>query len=688
MNSPPGKITKRGFVMTGGGAKGLYEAGVINAFHLCGMEFDVITGSSIGAINALFFAEYLLRKKQLPPEERADPERAIEALDPLVRAFQQAWWRLPEAGIIDDGEEGPLGQLKNDLSRANLDLPLLVRLGWWWSDPNRWDVPPLSVWPHFLRLGRELVARLGDGHELFKILKREKHGPVEAMFRAYLARFGIEQSLVPEEPNILRDYFTTPQVPLSLAHLTGERTASGDPQTLIEADRTFREYWEEGIDVRLTRANYRTGRLELSAFTPIDDFITYLESRDAARNLTLGSSRLVLPGNPNAINAAIASGRFPGVFAPFPITDIYLEGDDAQQEPENALLYQILRLGLGAPEVREALYPHYVASNPQSDSQALAYIFERLYPYWIDLPIPRIDDTYIDGGAIDNTPTNSAVDAIREAIDIRSHSRRDYNLDLYVVFLHSEPDPGTAKTVADPALYQIVTRTLKIQGAAKLTSDAGVVNTINRFGNHGEELGRQLRLLLDSVRQTLDGLAETMDADAVETVQQALLQQLRSLAAAHGLETPESDDLHALLQGLDHRSQELLSRRLPLNVTPVEIYPDDMQLETLQFTERLGFRSDKAIEAMTMGCYNTMWRLRRFLESKEASTSLDEVDQRALQLARKWMGFAEWPRSEGEAEALEVNWRCQRTRCVFHAMHCRHGRRVQRVARISVSQAA
>ncbi|MFW6063386.1 MAG: patatin-like phospholipase family protein [Chloroflexota bacterium] len=688
MNQPAAKITKRGFVMTGGGAKGLYEAGVINAFHLCGMEFDVITGSSIGAINAIFFAEYLLRKKRLPAEERDDPERAIEALDPLVRAFQQAWWRLPEAGIIDDSEDGPLGQLKNDLIRANLDLPLLVRLGWWWSDPNRWDVPPLRVWPHFLRLGRELVERLGDGRELFNVFKREQHGPVEAMLRAYLSRFGIEQSLVPATPNTLRDYFTTPQPPLTLEHLNGDRPTLGNAQTLIEAQRTFREYWEEGIDVRLTRANYRTGRLELSAYTPIDDFITYLEGRDATRELTLGSSRLVLPGNPNAINAAIASGRFPGVFAPFPITEIYPESDDAQREPENALLYQILRRGLDAPEVREALYPHYVASNAQSDREALAYIFERLYPYWTDLPFPRIDDTYIDGGAIDNTPTNSAVDAIREAIDLRARSRRDYNLDLYVVFLHSEPNPGTAKTTTNPALYQIVTRTLKIQGAAKLTSDAGVVTTINRFGNHGEELGRQLQLLLQSVRQTLDSLAETVDAGVVALVEDTLLQQLQALADARGLGTPAGDDLQALLQELDDRSRELLSRRLPLNVTPVEIYPDDMQLETLQFTERLGFRSEKAIEAMTMGCYNTMWRLRRHLESKEASASLDEVDERALQLARKWMGFKEWPRSEKESEALEGNWQCQRTRCAFHPMHCRHGRRARRVARISISQVA
>ena len=60
------KEKKRGFVMTGGGAKGLYEAGVIHAFHITGMEFDILTGSSIGAMNSIFFAEYLYQKRQLP----------------------------------------------------------------------------------------------------------------------------------------------------------------------------------------------------------------------------------------------------------------------------------------------------------------------------------------------------------------------------------------------------------------------------------------------------------------------------------------------------------------------------------------------------------------------------------------------------------------------------------------------
>ena len=103
--------------MTGGGAKGLYEAGVIHAFHLTGMEFDVITGSSIGAMNSAFFAEYLYQKRGLPGEVLADPLQAVEALDPLVKAYHHAWLLMPDKRVIDDSPEGPLGKLKDDLLR-------------------------------------------------------------------------------------------------------------------------------------------------------------------------------------------------------------------------------------------------------------------------------------------------------------------------------------------------------------------------------------------------------------------------------------------------------------------------------------------------------------------------------------------------------------------------------------------
>ena len=72
---------KRGFVMTGGGAKGLYEAGVIHAFHITGMEFDVITGSSIGAMNSIFFAEYLLQKKKLSAQYPQEPGPGLQGAE-------------------------------------------------------------------------------------------------------------------------------------------------------------------------------------------------------------------------------------------------------------------------------------------------------------------------------------------------------------------------------------------------------------------------------------------------------------------------------------------------------------------------------------------------------------------------------------------------------------------------------
>jgi predicted acylesterase/phospholipase RssA len=170
---PDSQRVRRGFVMTGGGAKGLYEAGVIHAFHLTGMEFDVITGSSIGAFNSVFFAEYLLRKKDLTPEVRGDPERAVEAMDKLVKGFHHAWLQMPEKKIVDDSETGPLGQLKDDLLKFKICLPDLTRIAWWLTDPEREGFkPPPSTWLALGRLGNQLRGRLGGVGKLLDILRR------------------------------------------------------------------------------------------------------------------------------------------------------------------------------------------------------------------------------------------------------------------------------------------------------------------------------------------------------------------------------------------------------------------------------------------------------------------------------------------------------------------------------------
>lgn len=48
--------TKLGLVLSGGGAKGAYEVGVIRALAVLGIEPDVISGASIGAVNGALIA--------------------------------------------------------------------------------------------------------------------------------------------------------------------------------------------------------------------------------------------------------------------------------------------------------------------------------------------------------------------------------------------------------------------------------------------------------------------------------------------------------------------------------------------------------------------------------------------------------------------------------------------------------
>jgi hypothetical protein len=661
------KTKKRGFVMTGGGAKGLYEAGVIHAFHIAGMEFDVITGSSIGAMNAIFFGEYLYRKRQLLPEVQSDPESAVEAMDDLVKAFHHAWLLLPEVKMLDDSETGPIGKLKDDLEQFNLSLPQFTRLVWWWTDPNRGSVPSPAVWPAILKLGKGLVERLGGGADLLRIIKHHRTAPFQEVVRTYLRKFGLERSLVPPaDDRKIKDVFVEPVTPLRNEHLSGSVLQAEDEGVaaigLVDPTRTLGDYAREGIDVRVTRANYRTGRLEVSAYLSNEDFVRYMKKqawrlqRGDPDSLPLGSFRLQLPGNPNAVNAALASGRFPGVFIPYPITEIY-----PLAEPENTLLEKMLSTWLDDPETGSQMGAAYRALDPD---EAREDGWENLFESWRDSKtmrefFPNLADVYVDGGAIDNTPSNSAIDAIREWADRKGLSKRDLVLDLYVVWLHPEPKVSPVE-IEDPALHEVVGRTLEIQGAARLSSDAVVVSTINTFGNLGEDLGVALKVLL-----------ENLDAGLADEAKGAFQNSLREAARERGLSGFLGRGGEGILERMLGWTEEILARRLPLHVEEIKIFPEEMPLGTLQFTERFGYRKDNALKMLTMGCYNTLWALRKHFEAQ--ANSLDEQDRKAFQLVVKWMDIDQWPAGASQVEELVETWRCQRTSCLFHEQYCRRG---------------
>jgi hypothetical protein len=375
-----------------------------------------------------------------------------------------------------------------------------------------------------------------------------------------------------------------------------------------------------------------------------------------------------LPGNPNAISAALASGRFPGVFAPYPVEDIYPAGD-----PENDLLYGILANWFDDPQVKsrmaeawQAIHTAEAEGMEGPEEKEKNDEWERVYSRWrtsrsMREYFPTLGDGYVDGGAIDNTPSNSGIDATREWAESIAKAKRDVALDLFVVFL--EPEPLVRPVdVEDPALYQVVQRTLEIQGVAKQSADAVVVDTINTFGKRGERLGDTLLLVLDSYQETL----RSLDQDERRAILDRLLESARERALRGYLGAGGE----GILERMEAWAQDLVDDRLPLQVDVVRIYPEAMPLGTLQFTERLGYREENGIAMLTMGCHNTLWALRAHLEGQ---SPLDAHDRQVLALARKWMGFDTWPEEASERETLRSTWRCQRSVCIFHPYHCPHG---------------
>ena len=665
------KLKKRGFVMTGGGAKGLYEAGVINAFHICGMEFDIITGSSIGAMNSAFFSEYLFFKKQLPAAVQADPPQAVEAMDERVRAYHHAWLQMPDKKLVDDSEAGPIGQMKNDLLHFDLNLPFLASLAWWWTDPKRSLLPAASL-PDAAKMGIEFIEHIGGLGKFLDLVRHDQKTFLSSSIRAYLAKFKIEHALVPpDQDHKLRDIFTQDISPLTLEHLIGDISAPDEPGTpqykLVDPARKMSEYASAGITMRVTRTNYRTGRLEISAYMQPEDFVRFLEKHawrvetSDMEKVPLGSLRMLLPGDPNAVEAALCSGRFPGVFAPFPLERIYPTAN-----PANDLLYQLSASWLDQSATQEALKQAYLAVHPdgrQFDAQAAKWRSPVLREFF-----PKTGDVYVDGGTIDNTPSNGAVDFVREWVDQDpARSRRDWQLELFVIFLDPEPKLDPEK-INDPSAYDVVQRTLAIQAAAKSSSDANNVSVINTFGQRGEALGYALSALIGQLQKDSDSLP----AVERQNLEQALFAQVKQWDPGYDF----GDKPEGLLGRLGAWADLMMARKLPLEVNAIKIYPEEMPMDTLQFTERLGYRKENAIRMITMGCANTLWALRAHLEGL---SSRDEQDERSLKLARAWLrsGSADnaWSSDAAEQSKARRKWTCQRSGCVYFAQHCERGER-------------
>jgi hypothetical protein len=664
------------------------------------MEFDVITGSSIGAMNSIFFAEYLWNKKSLAekiPDD--DPDKAlklIEQMEEAVRRYHHTWLQMPGERIIDDSKDGALSKLANQVGDLRINLSDLVTLGWWMTDPKLSDLPKNGTGSSFLQTFNRLIIALGNGNafkglgELAGILTKyhNRKEIVREVLRVYLRNLGLEYSVISSGQNgkegddvKIEKMFTRKVLPLQREELSTPIARQTDiPENgkpLIEPERTFKDYWDRGIDVRLTRANYRTGRLEIAAYLSSEDFLKFMRKqawrlkKADPEKMPLGSFRLQLPGNPKAIKAALASGRFPGVFAPFPFKEIY-----PPEYQENQLLYKLLASDQSVAGDMEAIKAAYranldgktVPDDPDEDCRKLLDSWQASAPVREFFPFP--DDTYVDGGSIDNTPSNSAVDATREWVEDQDGKilKRDVVLELYVIFLEKEPRLERERA-ADPLLYEVVQRTLAIQSAAVKTSDAVVVDTINNFGDRGDELARSLLAVIEGLEKS----SVVLDRSQLEALEECIRDEAPSsfLYAYRNAKNQQGT-----LEFMKDWAEDMLRSKLPLQVDEVKIYPDDMTLSTLQFTERLGYKQKNAIDMITMGCYNTLTTIKQRLESlhqldEDENTKprvegrkqqrMDDQDKRALMLVNKWMSGS------------GPDWVCTREDCLFHREHCARG---------------
>ena len=103
-------MKKIGLVLAGGGARGGYEIGALKALEELGFKYDVITGTSVGAINAFML---LSNKKDVLFEmwDTIDYEAVVDhkytwknkSLETIVKApFHNGFALTPLEKLIND----------------------------------------------------------------------------------------------------------------------------------------------------------------------------------------------------------------------------------------------------------------------------------------------------------------------------------------------------------------------------------------------------------------------------------------------------------------------------------------------------------------------------------------------------------------------------------------------------------
>lgn len=682
----------RGVVMEGGGAKGYYEAGVVHAFHMSEMDFTVITGSSAGALNALFLAEYLYKKRCKKDKGKLGPQELKDELYTMVVRFHAALLLLAEVDLIPDSENDPLGRLYEILQRINVNFSDIIRIVWLISTPTLFKKAVLSIKDlshigaiyrvlesinDFTKEQRQSLISSIEQH-VFNSESNERTDN-ERIFSVLadvidVKSLNMENSALVSEKkdDIIFKLLTTE--PLSYSSQPNkkglnktnnqdeERVVSKSvfrslpdamedhlnraPSQLIDLNRTLNDYKKIGLDVRFTRANYRTGKLEISGCFSRDDLKRFIKKNIHYLNWQkygdkpsdFARLRMIINGNPKAVEAALASTRLPGIFRPKKFSEIYSIDEkydrETDEENYNNRLFSWLN---DESEFKNLLSESGLKLEDLDDTE-----LQRYRDFF-----PKTSDVYLDGGVIDNLPTNSAIDAVRESVlkslekDASSQlSMSNTQFDLFTILL--EKEPGTKKeqdSESDPLEnlhpMEVVSRTLEIRSGAKMLTDTHILNVINKFGERGNNLAMMLGAILESLKKA------DIDKDKLDQISAQIIERLH-------LDDPENVHLYEynetffqnnggeevtldnVLQNIEGELTRLQNEKLPMNVRALEIFPDEMNMSTWNFTERLGYRREKALKMLTMGCYNTLWTTFTILLRRKQAGQLKEDCNKTL----------------------------------------------------------
>jgi len=467
----PGKIA---VVFSGGGAKGVYSAGVSKALVECGIRPDIITGSSVGAINAAILAETFLqwpRSEVLAQWRNDELNRQIEFWEQMTMKINGHKLKAASSATLTPMVLELLG-LTTVLGFTLLGLIPQMAVPW------------ISIPAGLVSLG--LAARLGHKWFIEPLSKPKPYHHQPKLFshrpllNFYLWLHGYRKAIF---SNVNLEQILTQFIP---------------------PERHFSHYHQQGIDLKLTRTNIRTGYKEVSE---------YLEYERPKR----------IKGNPRVLPGILASGAFPGAFPPVKLSEIYgkennqdfwrvmdllgeirgrfqeLWGSD-WEEKYNGLLEFIDLWDLRRQEdgedveeldekmTRELLGDYLSYEGPTELNHTMVdYLLEVLADLWKYRFYPSAgregkgEDEYFDGGVADNTPISLAMDGLKDLLATGAAEEDEEHLIMIVMLSRPRRSFLTVDRMNKLNALDLGFRGLSMMGLDNMVNDMQNANRINRL---------------------------------------------------------------------------------------------------------------------------------------------------------------------------------------------------------------